>query len=338
MTRCRWVTRFGAVRIVALATALAVPGVVPRAWAGPAQAAQSPSADNRGGVEVLQVRDGVYLLAGVGGNIVAQVGAAGVFLVDSGAAGASDQILATLGSLTDAPIRYVINTNHDRNHTGGNEPLSLAGANQTVNGPGNSGLPIENAPIVAREEAYLRMSAPTGQPSPRPFGALPTSTFFTPKKTMFFNGEGIEILHQPAAYTDGDLIVFFRRTDVIAAGDVFVTEGYPVIDLAEGGSIQGIIDAANRIIDIAIPRVNQQGGTLVVPGHGRISNEADVVEYRDMLTIIRDRVQHMIDEGRTLEQVRAAGLTFDYDGVYGAREGSWTTDMFVEAVYRSLQP
>ena len=172
------------------------------------------------------------------------------------------------------------------------------------------------------------MASPTGLQSTRPFDAWPTSTFFGPKKTMFLNGEGIEILHQPGAHSDGDIIVFFRASDVIAAGDVYVTEGYPVIDLSRGGSIQGLIDAANRIIDIAIPRFNQQGGTLVVPGHGRISNEADVVEYRDMLTIIFERVQLMVDEGMTLEQVRAAGPTFDYDGVYGATEGPWTTDMF----------
>ena len=225
----------------------------------------------------------------------------------------------------------------DGDHTGGNEPLSVSGENPSVNVGGNFGFPITTAPIIAHEAVYRRMSAVTAGEPHRPFDAWPTSTFFSAKKTMVFSDEPIEILFQPAAHTDGDVIVFFRQTDVIAAGDVFVTEGYPVIDLSQDGTIQGLIDAANRIIDITIPRLNQQGGTLVVPGHGRIANEADVVEYRDMITIVRDRVQRRLDAGRTLDEVLAAGVTFDYDGVYGAITGPWTTRMFVEAVYRTLQ-
>jgi glyoxylase-like metal-dependent hydrolase (beta-lactamase superfamily II) len=317
--------------------ALAVFNMAGGVWAASGQAREQPVVNSVDKIEVHLVQNGVYLLVGAGANVVAQVGVQGVLLVDSGAPGIADEILTALGSLTEAPIRYVINTSGNVNHTGGNEPLSLAGANEAVNVPGNFRPVPENAPIIAREEVYLRMAAPTGQQSARPFGAWPTSTFFSLKKTMYFNGEGIEILHQPAARTDGNLIVFFRRADVIAAGDVFVTDGYPVIELSRGGSIQGLIDSANRIIDIAIPRFNQQGGTLVVPGHGRISNEADVVEYRDMLTIIRDRIQRLIDQGMTIDQVKAEGLTLDYDGVYGATEGSWTTAMFIEAIYRSLQ-
>lgn len=290
------------------------------------------------GIEVLPVRRGIHLIGGAGGNIVAQVSDQGVLLVDSGNAANVDEILATVALLSDRPIRYLINTSDDLDHTGGNESLSQAGANETGNAPGNFRPVVAHAPIVAHELTYRRMSAATGQQASRPFSAWPTSTFFGAKKTMWFGGDGIELLPQPKAHTDGDLIVYFRQTDVIAAGDVFVTEHYPVIDLARGGSIQGIIDAANRIIDIAIPRFNQQGGTLVIPGHGRISNEADVVEYRDMLTIIRDRVQRMIDTGSTLEQVITARPTFDYDGVYGASTGPWTTSMFVEVVYNSLLP
>ena len=318
-------------------TALAVLSAGSQAWAA-GQVAENPAGGGSDQIEVLPIQKGAYLLAGAGGNIVAQVGPDGILLVDSGTPEMSEEILAALGSLTDAPIRYVINTSVNLNHTGGNEFLSLAGANEAITVPGNSGFPVENAPIIAREETYFRIAAPTETQPARPFDAWPTSTFFSPKKTMYLNGEGIEILHQPEARTDGDLIVFFRGADVIAAGDVFVTEGYPMIDLSRGGSIQGLIDAANHIIDIAIPRFNQQGGTLVVPGHGRISNEADVVEYRDMLTIIRERVERMIGEGMTPEQVRAAGPTLDYDGVYGTSEGPWTTDMFIEAVYQSLQP
>ena len=298
--------------------------------------ASRPVVEERGGIEVLQVRDGVYLIGGAGGNVVAQVSDQGVLLVDSGDAATADELLAAIRPLADRPIRYLVNTSDDLDHTGGNEPLSQAGANETGTAGGNFRPVVAHAPIVAHEAAYRRMSASTGQQASRPFEAWPTSTFFGVKKTMWFGGEGIELLAQPAAHTDGDLIVYFRQTDVIAAGDVFVTGSYPVFDVARGGSIQGLIDAANQIIDIAIPRFNQQGGTLVIPGHGRIANEADVVEYRDMLTIIRDRVQQMINDGMTLEQVIAARPTFEYDGVYGANTGPWTTQMLVEAVYQSL--
>jgi glyoxylase-like metal-dependent hydrolase (beta-lactamase superfamily II) len=142
------------------------------------------------------------------------------------------------------------------------------------------------------------------------------------------------MLHTPAAHTDGDLIVWFRKSDVVATGDVFSTVTYPPIDRARGGSIQGVLDALNQILDITFPAFNNQGGTLVVPGHGRICNESDVAEYRDMTTIVRDRIQLMIDKKMTLAQVKAAGPTKDYDGVYSTP--SWTGEMFIEAIYADL--
>ena len=148
------------------------------------------------------------------------------------------------------------------------------------------------------------------------------------------------MFHAPAAHTDGDSLVFFRRSDVIATGDLFYTEHYPVIDTSRGGSLQGIIDGLNKVIDLAIPAYSEEGGTMVVLGHGRICDEIDVVEYRDMLTIIRDRIIAMIRKGKTLEQIKAARPTMDHDPLYGAAPGAttgaWTTDMFVEAAYRSL--
>ena len=164
----------------------------------------------------------------------------------------------------------------------------------------------------------------------------PTAAYFTPHRDIHFNGEPVEILHQPAAHTDGDSLVFFRRSDVVVAGDIFTPERYPVIDLARGGSVQGVIDALNRIIRIAVPEDKQEGGTKVIPGHGRLCEEADVVEYRDMVTIIRDRVQTLIDDGLSLEEVQAARPSLDYDTEYGSDTGFWTTAMFVGAVYRSL--
>ncbi len=131
------------------------------------------------------------------------------------------------------------------------------------------------------------------------------------------------------------MIVFFRGSDVVSTGDLFRTDSYPVIDAAKGGTIQGELNALNMILDITVPERNQMGGTRVVPGHGRVCNEADVLEYRDMLTIIRDRVRDMAKKGMTLPQVKAAHPTLEYDGIYGTRK-DWTAEMFLEAVYREL--
>jgi glyoxylase-like metal-dependent hydrolase (beta-lactamase superfamily II) len=286
--------------------------------------------------EVLPVRAGVYLLGGPTGNVTVLASDDGALVVDTGSAGESDRLLAAIARISSRPITYIINTSADPDHVGGNASLSQAGTDAGGNAPGNFGFRIGVAGIIAHEKVLTRLSAPTGSPSPMPFAAWPTSTYFGDKKTMFVGEDPIEILAPPSAHTDGDSIVFFRHADVISAGDVFMTDRYPVVDLAKGGSIQGVIDALNRIIDIAIPRYNQQGGTLIIPGHGRLCNESDVVEYRDMATIVRDRIRRMVTAGMSLEQVLAARPTLDYDGVYGAATGPWTTSMFVEAVYRDL--
>jgi glyoxylase-like metal-dependent hydrolase (beta-lactamase superfamily II) len=171
---------------------------------------------------------------------------------------------------------------------------------------------------------------PPGQPEV-PFISQPGDTYFGGSKDLYFNGESIQLLHQPAAHTDGDTMVHFRRSDVISSGDIYVTDSYPVIDLANGGNLQGVIDGLNRLLDLAIPEHHEEGGTYIIPGHGRISDEFDVLEYRDMVTILRDRIQDMIRKGMTLAQVKAARPTRDYDPQYGAN-----ADMFVEAAYKSL--
>jgi len=142
----------------------------------------------------------------------------------------------------------------------------------------------------------------------------------------------------PAAHTDGDSLVFFRRSDVISAGDVFTTVGYPHIDTARGGTIQGELDALNQLLRLAIPAGKAEGGTYIVPGHGRLSDVADVAYYRDMVTIVRYRIRDMKNRGSSLDQVRAAQPTRDYDGRWGSTTGSWTTAMFVAAVYETLDP
>jgi len=264
-----------------------------------------------------------------------QIGDQGVLVVDTSVADASEAIVAAIRRLTDRPIRYIINTHAHSDHTGGNANIAKAGA--TVGG-GTIGAAFtpSGASILAHENVLARMSAPTGSASPTPSDAWPTNTYFGERKELFFNGEAIEILHQPAAHTDGDSLVFFRRSDVVSAGDLFLTTTYPVVDAKWGGTIQGVIDGLNRILVLTVPKDKQEGGTYVVPGHGRLCDEADVLEYRDMVTIVRDRIRDLVSRGLTLEQVKAARPTLDYDGRYGSKTGTWTTDMFVEAVYRNL--
>jgi hypothetical protein len=199
--------------------------------------------------------------------------------------------------------------------------------------------PGRSAQIIAHENVLFRMSSPAGKEPAAPAGAQPTDTYFDEfhKLPEYVNGEAVIVYHEPAANSDGDSIVFFRRSEVISAGDIFSTVSYPVINLEKGGSVQGVIKGLNHILDLAVAEYRGQGGTWVIPGRGRLSDTADVASYRNMLTIVRDRIQDLIDKGMTLEQVKAARPTMDFDGRYGSDTGSWTTTMFVESVYRSLK-
>jgi glyoxylase-like metal-dependent hydrolase (beta-lactamase superfamily II) len=287
------------------------------------------SADQNDGIEVLKIRPNFFLIAGAGANIAVQVGELGAVVVDTGSGQATDRVLVEIRKLTPLPIRYIINTSPDPDHVGGNEKLSAAGQSLVPTAGQTGGIALTDAlsnggaaAIVATENAAQRMSA------------LPTDTFSEDEKDTFLNGEAIQIFAQPAAHTDGDSLVFFRRSDVVVAGDTLDLTRFPVIDLARGGSIQGEIDALNHIIGLTVtelPLVWQEGGTLVIPGHGRICDEADVVEYRDMVTIIRDVIQDQIAKGKTLEQIKMSDPTADYRPRYGS-----DSDMFVEAIYRSL--
>ncbi|PWU07175.1 MAG: hypothetical protein C5B51_10610 [Terriglobia bacterium] len=296
------------------------------------------SAQTSGEVQTLKVQGNVYLISGAGGNIAVQAGDQGLLVVDTGLAAMSDKVLAAIRKISDKPIQYIVNTHLHPDHTGGNDAVRKAGLTYVgANVTGNLTDAGVGAQIYAQDNVLKRMSAPTGVQASMPFGSWPTETYLSGRKQLFFNGEPVEIIHQPAAHTDGDSIVLFRRSDVVVAGDIFVTTSYPFIDIERGGSIQGELDALNNLMEIAVPGLQDEGGTYIIPGHGRVCDQPDLLEYRDMVTIIRDRIQAAKKKGLTLEQVKAAGLTKDYDGRYSAKSGPGNGDMFVEAIYKTLK-
>jgi cyclase len=294
------------------------------------------------GLDVVQLRPNFYMIAGDGGNIGVQIGSDGIVLVDAGRGMASSQVLAALRKLTELPIRYIINTGADADHVGGNGTLAKAGLTIFTNVLGNPEVAkaMTNggaASILAHDSILRRMSAPTGKESAFPIESWPTEAFFQDRKYLRMNHEGIEVLHQPSAHSDADSFVFFRGSDVVAAGDVLDTTRFPAIDLARGGSIQGEIDALNRLIALAIPSipfVYQEVGTYVIPGHGRACEQQDVVDYRDMVVIVREVVANLIKQGKTLDEIKAASPAKPFETQYGKQEG--VTNAFVESVYRSL--
>lgn len=301
-------------------------------------AAQSGAAPDFNSIEIqsFHVQGNVWMVVGGPFNAAVSIGDDGVLVVDTMIEPLADKFLAEIRKLAGTkPIRYIVNTHVHPDHTGGN--AKVAGAGQSIvagNFAAQVGQDAANqANIVAHEKTQIRMGEL--KPAP-PFIAMPTSTFFTEAKDLFFNGEAVRLRHQPAAHTDGDLVVFFRKSDVVVTGDVYINTMFPIVQAGQGGSFQGVIDSLNRIIDLTVPKEKQEGGTYVIPGHGRLADEADVVEYRDMNTIIRDRFVDAIKKGMSLQQIKAARLLRDYEGRYGAASGFWTTDNFVEAVYRSL--
>ena len=331
-----------------------------------------------GEVHVQPLQGNVYVLIADGVNVTVSVGHEGVLVDNTAAAQMSDKLLAAINQLANAtvappaanncfgancqgtwgwaspyinaiisspappkPIRYIVNTSASPEHVGGNEKLATTGFFPRGGGFGAAVADVgRGASIIAHENVLNRMSAPAGKTAPAPTAAQPTDTYFDEfhKLPAYFNGEAVIVYHAPAANTDGDSLVFFRRSEVISAGNLFSTVSYPMIDTEKGGTIQGVIDGLNQILDLAVAEYRSQGGTWIIPGRGRISDTADVASYRNMLTMIRDRVQDMIGKGMTLAQVKAARPTMDFDRRYGSTTGAWTTDMFVEAVYRSLQP
>lgn len=287
-------------------------------------------------VQVLPVQGNVYMLVGAGGNITVQAGDDGVLIVDAGTAAMSDEVLAAIHSISSGTLIYVVNTDENEEHTGGNAKIALTGAPvgfHNLTGPGRAG--AQGAFIIAYQTIFDRMSAPTGSKAPASEDAWPNDTYSIPTKNLYFNGEPIQIMHQPGN-TDGNSIVLFRKSDVISAGDILDLSEYPIIDVNAGGSIQAIKQGLDRLIELAVVKSHSEGGTMIIPGHGRLCDQADVVVYDQMVTVVSDRIRDMISHGMTLQQVKDAKPTADWAPLYGKTSGPWTTDMFVEAAYKSL--
>ena len=286
--------------------------------AGAARAQDAPD-----GIQILPAQGNVYMLIGDGGNTLVQVGDDGFVAVDPQYEDTAPALMAAIRTLTDRPIRNVVVTHFHPDHLMGSAALIELGSGRVPAIPS----------IMAHENVLLRLAGMDPPPTPE---VWPENTYFGGQRDFYMNGEAVVLYHMPAAHTDGDSIVFFRKSDVIATGDVFTPDRFPMIDIENGGSVEGYIDALNFILRLTVPAHMQEGGTRVVPGHGRLSEEIEVVEYRNMLTIVRDRVQALIDDGLSLEEVVAARPARDYHAEYHGDREDWSTDMFVEAVYRSL--
>ncbi len=310
------------------------PELAERLRSGGAIALEAPAARSPRSLEVtpsarpaatevtsLHVAGQVWLVAAGDRNVAVQIGAEGVLVVNPGPEELADAVLAEIQELSlDERVRIVILTDDDSRHIGGTEKLAA--------GPTPD---AQRAAVFAHENAALRIAA-----GPFADRISPTDTFFRGTRELYFNGEPIEIIHAPSATSDGDVLVHFRKSDVVVAGGVIADLTYPVLRLDDGGTVSGTLEALNDILDITVAEWRAQGGTMVIPDRGRIYDEGDVAEYRDMVTIIRDRVQDAIDKGLTLEQVKAARLARDYDGRYGAERGPASAEEFMTTMYLSL--
>lgn len=307
------------------------------AWAQPAGPQRGEALPGGAqGFQRLKVTEGFYVVQGPDGNVAVQYGPDGAAVVDTQRDERGQALLSEINSIIGtSTIRFLFNTNGDPDRTGANQLIREAG--QQVFGGNVAGQAsdlADEAAHMAQENVLLHMSEDKSAAE----GDWPKETYASDHYDLYFNNQGVQLFYVPAAHTNGDTFVYFRGADVLVAGDLWDTTSYPRIDTANGGTINGLLAGLNRMIEIAIPSHKQEGGTMVVPGRGRVGDESDLVEYRDMLTIIRDRVKAMADRGMSLEQVKAARPSFDYDGRYGSATGPWTTDMFITAVYEGVKP
>jgi glyoxylase-like metal-dependent hydrolase (beta-lactamase superfamily II) len=303
-------------------------------------AERSPSAPVQG-VRALQVRPNIYMVTGGGANVTVQIGKHGILLVDAPLRSRASEVATAISALTPSPIRYLINTSGTREHIEGNDAIAALGSTAAAGPSRTNAAPsvvllgsAQGMTILAHQNVLNRLARTIDTDDQVTRGMLPTSTYFEPTKDFSFNGEPIVVYHMPNAHSDGDSIVFFRSSDVISAGDVFTPDRYPAIDRARGGSVQGVLAALNTILAMTVPEAFAEGGTKVIPGHGRLCEETDVAEYRDMVYIVTERIRDLIAKGHSLAEVQAARPTRDYDLEYPSP--AVTPAMFVEAAYASL--
>jgi cyclase len=293
-----------------------------------ARAAEPADAD----LYVVPVNKNVYMIAGDGGNVTVQVGVDGVVLVNAGTADGAGRLLAAVKKITPLPIRYIIDTDADPDSVGGNSAIAAAGES-LYNPPISPG-----ASILAYSTVLAQLAASRAYPD----SGWPTEAYLGNRTSLIINGEPIVVFHQPPAHTDGDSLVLFRGSNVVVAGNVMDMTRFPVIDLAHGGSIRGEIDALNNLLQLAIPPAPlvydyDDNATAVIPAHGRICEQWEVLDYRDMMVIITDTIADMMKHHMTLDQIEAADPTKAYEARYGSATGPWTTNMFVAAIYQSLK-
>jgi glyoxylase-like metal-dependent hydrolase (beta-lactamase superfamily II) len=313
------------------------PAIILLAVWGQVLPAQTHPSATHAGLETIQIRPNVHVIFGAGANVTVHSGEDGLIVVDSGTADAAPRLLEAIKAISPQRIRLIVNTSVGPDHVGGNAVLAAAGVGISPD-PFATG---QQATVLAHENVLLRMSAPTGSESPYPSRMWPNDTYTSRFRPMYVNDEAVQVIRQTGAHSDADSMVLFRKADVIVTGDIVDLRHFPVIDTKMGGSIQGELDALNRLLtEFVIPNVPlvlKPGRTLVVPGHGYIADYGEIVEYRDTVTVVRDIIQDMVNKGMTLAQVKAANPTKGYRGRWGKESGPWTTDMFVEAVFNGLK-
>ncbi len=257
-------------------------------------------------LSIQHVAGNIYMLEGRGGNIGLSIGEDGVIMIDDQFAPLTDRIVAAIGEVSDAEIRFLINTHVHGDHVGGNENLADRGVL-----------------IFANDRVRVRMAEGIRGASPSPHGALPVVTF-SDTVTLNLNGEEVHAFSVPPAHTDGDSFIHFRGSNVLHLGDVFRTNNFPYIDVENGGTLSGTLEALAAAIGMAGP------DTLIIPGHGVVSTREDVVEFRDMILIVRDRVSELVDDGKSYAEVAAAGTTAEYEAKWGDPE------RFLTGLYQEL--
>ena len=292
------------------------------------------------GLQLLHVQGQVYMLSGADVNVTVQLGPQGVVFVDSPDEETIPAMMELIRQHSNLPVLYVVNTALDEARISGNAMLTRMGdqAGAGVFGGGRAA-PVtaiagsgSGVTVLAHENVLNRFYLTDHDIERLDL----TSTYFTGSKDISLNGEPVVVYHVPNAHTDGDSIVYFRRSDVISTGDIFTPGRYPAIDVERGGSVQGLVQALNFLIELIVPGPMAEAGTYVIPGRGRIGDEIDVVEYRNMVYIVMQRIEALIADGMSLRDIIAARPTLDYDTQYGGRRGGPSNEEFITAIYNSL--